>query len=95
MPRMNIEITADSRIAVPVAEIGSSLNTAGIAVGLATMGAVLTTSWSRCGMAKLNTRLYSAPSGRNIALNGFRVQMVTITVSTRNGDQALTISPTL
>ena len=90
-----MEISAERKIAVPVAEIGSSLNTAGMAVGAATIGAVLITSWSRCGMAKLNTKLYIAPPGANAALNGFRVQMVTSTVRIRNGDQALKISPKL
>ncbi|MOA40623.1 hypothetical protein D3C78_1625170 [compost metagenome] len=92
---MNIEITAERKIAVPVADSGSSLKTAAIGVALATMGAPFSTSWSRCGMEKLNTRSYSAPPGANIALNGFSVQMVTSAVSTRNGDQALMISPRL
>ncbi|MOA18194.1 hypothetical protein D3C78_1384940 [compost metagenome] len=46
-------------------------------------------------MAKLNTQLYIEPPAANIALNGFRVQMVTSTVRIRNGDQALMISPRL
>ncbi|MNH45755.1 hypothetical protein D3C79_1082940 [compost metagenome] len=40
----SMEISAEKKIAVPVAEIGSSLNTAGIAVGVATIGAVLITN---------------------------------------------------
>ncbi|MNV34698.1 hypothetical protein D3C71_1261260 [compost metagenome] len=91
----SIEISAEKKIAVPVAEIGSSLNTAGRAVGATTIGATLITIWSRCGMAKLNTKLYIEPPAANIALNGFRVQRVTSTVRIRNGDQALKISPRL
>ncbi|MOA11776.1 hypothetical protein D3C78_1317320 [compost metagenome] len=52
MRRISIEISAEKKIAVPVAETGSSLNTAGMAVALATIGAVFITNWSRCGMAK-------------------------------------------
>ncbi len=55
MRRMNIDTNAERKIAVPVAEIGSNLNTAAIGVALVAIGAPLTTSWSRCGMAKLNT----------------------------------------
>ncbi|MDT4816091.1 hypothetical protein FQZ97_491320 [compost metagenome] len=95
MPRIAIEISAEKKIAVPVADTGSSLNTAGIAVGLATIGATFITSWSRCGMAIRKTNCSSAPPGANSALNGFRVQMVTSAVSTRNGDQALRIWPKL
>ena len=40
----SMETSAEKKIAVPVAEIGSSLKTAGMAVGLVTMGATLTTS---------------------------------------------------
>ena len=89
--RISIEISAEKKIAVPVAEIGSSLNTAAIAVGALTIGAVLITSWSRCGIAKLNTQPYIEPPAENIALNGLRVQMVTSTVRIRNGDQAFRI----
>ena len=41
--RISIEIS-EKKIAVPVAEIGSSLNTAAMAVGALTIGAVLITS---------------------------------------------------
>ncbi|MNR46561.1 hypothetical protein D3C85_1655490 [compost metagenome] len=41
--RTHIEISAEKKIAVPVAEIGSSLNTAAMAVGAVTIGATLIT----------------------------------------------------
>ncbi|MNF77583.1 hypothetical protein D3C84_597330 [compost metagenome] len=92
---MAMEISAEKKIAVPVADTGSNLYTAGMAVAVATIGAPFITSWSRCGMANRKTNCSSAPPGANRALKGLRVQMVTSTVSTRKGDQALRISPKL
>ncbi|MNR24583.1 hypothetical protein D3C85_1416700 [compost metagenome] len=91
----SMETSAEKKIAVPVAEIGSSLNTAGMAVGAVTIGATLITIWSRCGMAKLKTQPYIEPPAANMALKGLRVQRVTSTVRIRNGDQALKIWPRL
>ena len=39
MRRMNIDTSAERKIAVPVAEIGSNLNTAAIGVALVAIGA--------------------------------------------------------
>ena len=87
------ERIAANRMAVPVAENQSNLNTAAYGVASCTTGGIRATILSRNGTEILITMSYSAPPGANRALNGGMLHSVTVAVRNRNGDHARTICP--
>src|SRR5512144_221377 len=95
--RMNAEMIAETRIEVPVAARMSNLYAAGYGVGLPTIGTSRITWLSRPGICQEGEKADNGPflAASNRSLKAGKVQIVTMTVRTMNGDHALMICPKL